>query len=138
MIPNQPAIGVTWYEAQAYAHAHNARLLSLDERLQVMRGDANRPYPWGQPFGQGNANTNEATLGKPVAIGLFIADCTPDGIYDLAGNVAEWTSDEADEEVVIHPGSWNSPSMSSWAKARALVPAKTRSADLGFRIARDV
>ena len=103
-----------------------------------MRGDANRPYPWGQPFGQGNANTNEATLGKPVAIGLFIADCTPDGIYDLAGNVAEWTSDEADEEVVIHPGSWNSPSMSSWAKARALVPAKTRSADLGFRIARDV
>ena len=53
-----------------------------------MRGDANRPYPWGQPFGQGNANTNEATLGKPVAIGLFIADCTPDGIYDLAGNVA--------------------------------------------------
>ncbi|MGB0637861.1 MAG: formylglycine-generating enzyme family protein [Myxococcota bacterium] len=138
VIPNQPAIGVTWYEAQAYAHAHNARLLSLDERLQVMRGDANRPYPWGQPFGQGNANTNEATLGKPVAIGLFIADCTPDGIYDLAGNVAEWTSDEADEEVVIHPGSWNSPSMSSWAKARALVPAKTRSADLGFRIARDV
>ena len=102
-----------------------------------MRGDANRPYPWGQPFGYANANTAEEGLGKPVAVGLFRSDCTPEGVYDLAGNVAEWTSDEADDEVVIHPGSWTSPSMSAWAKARALVPRKTRSADLGFRIGRD-
>ena len=46
--------------------------------------------------------------------------------------------DEADDEVIIHPGSWNQPSMSAWAKARALVLQKTRSADLGFRLARDV
>jgi formylglycine-generating enzyme required for sulfatase activity len=138
VIPNQPAIGVTWFEAQAYATSTNARLLTLDERLYVMRGEANRPYPWGQPFGYGNANTAEEGLGKPVAVGLFSADCTPEGIYDMAGNVAEWTSDEADDEVVIHPGSWTSPSMSAWAKARALVPRKTRSADLGFRIARDL
>ena len=138
MIPNQPAIGVTWHEAQAYAIANNARLLTLNERLHVMRGDANRPYPWGQPFGYANANTAEEGLGKPVAVGLYVADCTPEGVYDLAGNVAEWTSDEADDEVIIHPGSWTSPSMSSWAKARALVPRKTRSADLGFRIARDL
>lgn len=138
VIPNQPAIGVTWHEAQAYAIANNARLLTLNERLHVMRGDANRPYPWGQPFGYANANTAEEGLGKPVAVGLYVADCTPEGVYDLAGNVAEWTSDEADDEVIIHPGSWTSPSMSSWAKARALVPRKTRSADLGFRIARDL
>ena len=137
VIPNQPAIGVTWFEAQAYATAHQARLLTLNERLFVMRGDANRPYPWGQPFGYANANTAEEGLGKPVAVGLFRSDCTPEGVYDLAGNVAEWTSDEADDEVVIHPGSWTSPSMSAWAKARALVPRKTRSADLGFRIVRD-
>jgi len=138
VVPNQPAIGVTWYEAEAYANAHNARLLSLDERMQVMRGDGNRPYPWGQPFGQKNANTREEALGKPSAVGLFKQDQTPEGVCDLAGNVAEWTSDHADEERVIHPGSWNAPSMSAGAKARALVPPKTRSADLGFRIARDV
>ena len=71
-------------------------------------------------------------------MGLYTRDCTPEGVYDLAGNVAEWTMDEADDEVIIHPGSWNQPSMSAWAKARALVPQKTRSADLGFRLARDV
>jgi len=138
VIPNQPAIGVTWFEAQAYATSQKGRLLTLDERLFVMRGEANRPYPWGQPFGYSNANTAEEALGKPVAVGLFSADCTPEGVYDMAGNVAEWTSDEADDEVIIHPGSWTSPSMSAWAKARALVPRKTRSADLGFRIARDI
>ncbi len=138
VIPNQPAIGVTWFEAEAYACANNGRLLTLDERLFVMRGEANRPYPWGQPFGYGNANTSEEGLGKPTAVALFSGDCTPEGVYDLAGNVAEWTIDEADDEVIIHPGSWNQPSMSAWAKARALVPRKTRSADLGFRIARDV
>jgi formylglycine-generating enzyme required for sulfatase activity len=138
VVPNQPAIGVTWFEASAYAKAHGARLLHLDERLFVMRGDANRPYPWGQPFGYGNANTSEESLGKPSAVGLFQGDCTPEGVYDLAGNVAEWTMDEADDEVIIHPGSWNQPSMSAWAKARALVPQKTRSADLGFRLARDL
>ena len=138
VVPNQPAIGVTWFEAAAYAKAHGARLLHLDERLFVMRGQANRPYPWGQPFGHGNANTAEEGLGKPCAVGLFQGDCTPEGVYDLAGNVAEWTEDEADDEVIIHPGSWNQPSMSAWAKARALVPQKTRSADLGFRIVRDL
>jgi formylglycine-generating enzyme required for sulfatase activity len=138
VVSNQPAIGVTWFEACAYATAQGARLLHLDERLFVMRGEANRPYPWGQPFGHGNANTAEEALGKPSAVGLFMGDCTPEGVYDLAGNVAEWTMDEADDEVIIHPGSWNQPSMSAWAKARALVPQKTRSADLGFRLARDL
>ncbi len=138
VVPNQPAIGVTWFEALAYAKASGARLLHLDERLFVMRGSANRPYPWGQPFGYGNANTSEEGLGKPCAVGLYTRDCTPEGVYDLAGNVAEWTMDEADDEVIVHPGSWNQPSMSAWAKARALVPQKTRSADLGFRLARDV
>ncbi len=137
VVPNQPAIGVTWFEAEAYANAHSARLMTLDERMQIMRGDTNRPYPWGQPFGQKNANTREEGVGKPCAVGLFRQDKTPEGVCDLAGNVAEWTSDAAGEERVIHPGSWNAPSLSAWAKARELVAPKTRSADLGFRIVRD-
>lgn len=137
VIPNQPAIGLTWFEAEAYATAHKARLLTLEERMHAMRGEDNRPYPWGQPFGRGKANTREENAGRPTAVGLYRDDCTPEGVFDLSGNVAEWTADEADEERVIHPGSWNAPSMSAWAKARALVSPKLRSADLGFRICRD-
>ena len=33
-------------------------------------------------------------LGRPCAVGLFGGDQTPEGVYDLAGNVAEWTGDD--------------------------------------------
>ena len=136
VVSNQPVVGVSWFEAEAYATQHNARLLSFNERMQVARGDE-RTYPWGEPFGRGNANTREEVLGKPCAVGLFVRDRTPEGIADLAGNVAEWTGDRIGDDCVIHPGSWEQTSMASWAKARALEPASTRVAALGFRLARD-
>lgn len=137
VVANQPVVGVSWHEACAYANKHKARLLTFDERMQVSRGAAKRPYPWGEPFGRNNANTREEVLGKPCAVGLYLGDVTPEGVCDLAGNVAEWTCDAIDDQVVIHPGSWEQPSMAAWAKARSLEPAKTRGADLGFRLARD-
>jgi len=138
IIANQPVVGVCWYEAQAYAKAMNARLLSVDERVHITRGVKMRPYPWGAPFGQSNANTGEEGLGKPSAVGVFPRDKTPEGIFDLAGNVAEWTSDTVGRRCVIHPGSWKQPSMAAWAKAIQLISPAARTVDLGFRIARDV
>lgn len=137
VVANQPVVGVAWFEAEAYANKYDARLLTFNERMQVARGDERRPYPWGEPFGRGNANTREEVLGKPCAVGLFVRDRTPEGIADLAGNVAEWTGDRVGDDCVIHPGSWEQTSMASWAKARALEPASTRMAALGFRLARD-
>jgi formylglycine-generating enzyme required for sulfatase activity len=138
IIPNQPVVGISWYEAEAYATAHSARLLEFDDRVRIMRGDEKRPYPWGAPFGQGNANTREEVLSKPSAVGVFSSDRTPEGVCDLAGNVGEWTADELQERRrVIHPGSWQQPSMAAWAKALHIVSAAARSADLGFRIVRD-
>ena len=137
VIPNHPVVGVNWYEADAYARAHGARLISNGERRWIVRGVEKRPYPWGQPFGDGNANTREESLGQPCAIGLFLRDRTPDGVWDLAGNVAEWLGDGSDEKRMLHPGSWVRPSMASWAKALELSPPDTRSADLGFRLGRE-
>lgn len=134
--PNQPAVGVTWYEAIAYATAHGARLLERVERSQIVRGTGKRPYPWGEPFGMGNANTREEVIGRTTAVGLYIHDATPEGITDLAGNAAEWNLDEVGGNRVIHPGSWRQPSMASWAKALALRPPDSRADDLGFRLAR--
>lgn len=137
VIPNQPVVGVTWWEAEAFAHSKGARLLTLEERRFVVRGPEKRPYPWGEPFGSGNSNTREEVLGKPCAVGIFYSDRTPDGVWDLAGNVAEWCHDGGPDSKVIHPGSWQQPSMASWAKALEMIPPDTRSADLGFRLAKD-
>lgn len=137
-VDNQPVVGVSWYEAKAYALAHGGRLLEFDERIQVVRGSAKRHYPWGSPFGQGNANTVEESLGRPCAVGLFLSDKTPEGVCDLAGNVAEWTGDYDGKRRIIHPGSWRESAMASWPKASRWISAAARLDSLGFRIVRDV
>jgi hypothetical protein len=137
-VPNQPVVGVTLHEALAYATASNATLPRSDERVRVVRGREKRPYPWGSPFGEGNANTREEVLGRPCAVGLYVRDRTPEGVTDLAGNAAEWMADDVGGQRLVHPGAWDQPSMAAWAKALALHAADARWAGLGFRLAREV
>jgi hypothetical protein len=137
VVPNQPVVGVCFHEAVAYARFHGARLPRWDERVWVVRGAERRPYPWGDPFGEGNANTKEEVLGRACAVGLFRRDVTPDGVYDLAGNAGEWTGDVVGEECLIHPGAWDQPSMAAWAKALTSEKPHVRWSALGFRLARD-
>lgn len=137
LVPNQPVVGTNWYEAAAYAKYVGARLPTVSERLLIVRGAEKRPYPWGEPFGANNANTREEVVQRPCAIGLFRSDCTPDGVWDLAGNAGEWLADTVGEQRVFHPGSWKQDSLASWAKARALEAPGHRGDDLGFRIIRD-
>ena len=136
--PNQPVVGVCFHEAQAFAAFHNSRLMYFDERLDVIRGQERRVYPWGNDFGRGNANTKEEVLQRPSPVGIFMRDQTPNGIFDLAGNVAEWTSDQDEEGCRIHPGSWRSDMLSAWPKASMLVSPSTRLDCLGFRLVRDL
>jgi formylglycine-generating enzyme required for sulfatase activity len=137
VVPNQPVAGVTWWEAEAFARAMGARLLTAAEHRAACRGGEKRPYPWGAPFGDGNANTKEEALGRPCAVGVFASDRTPEGICDLAGNMGCWLQDGVEDgRRMLHPGSWARPSMAAWAKALEMAEPDTRSADLGFRLAR--
>jgi len=138
IVDNQPVVGVTWHEASAFARWAGGRLPTFEERLAVVRGREKRPYPWGAPFGEGNANTQEEVLNQPTAVGLYPRDRSPEGVYDLAGNVAEWCGDGVGVEKWVHPGAWDQPSMAAWAKARVLQSPVDRSTALGFRIARDL
>lgn len=139
VLANAPVVGVTWHEAEAYARACDARLPFTHERVWVMRGEERRPYPWGSPFGEGNSNTREEALKQPCAVGLYLGDRTPEGVCDLAGNVAEWSGDAAvvGVERLVHPGSWEQPSLAAWAKALTFVRPDVRRTSLGFRLAKD-
>jgi hypothetical protein len=133
---NQPAAGPSWWEAEAYARASGARLPTVDEYRAVVRGLEKRPYPWGSPFGDGNANTREEALGQPCAVGIYLADRTPEGVCDLAGNMGHWLADDSGDRKMLHPGSWARPSMAAWAKAVDMADPDTRSADMSFRLVR--
>lgn len=138
LFDNQPVVGVSWFEAEAFASFHHARLMDFYEHEKLIRGDAKRPYPWGSPFGHGNANTLEEKLGKPTAVGLYYTDSVSGQIFDLAGNVGEWMNDIVDDRRVIHPGSWDVDSLGSWAKASSLISPSARTGSIGFRLVRDI
>ena len=96
--PNQPVVGVTWYEANAYCAwlsemvGHPCRLPSETEWEAAARGGRVRLYPWGYRFDPARANTVEGRVLGTTPVGLYPRGVGPLGLWDGAGNVWEWTS----------------------------------------------
>jgi formylglycine-generating enzyme required for sulfatase activity len=87
-----PVNEVTWQGAREYCAWRGARLPTEAEWEAAARGREGRIYPWGNApptadravFGRGRGGT--------APVGSHPAGATPEGVHDLAGNVAEWTS----------------------------------------------
>lgn len=87
----RPVTGVTWAEAMAYARSLGGTLPSEVHWEFAARGPARREYPWGdyEPTCE-RAHHLDCEPYAPVDAGARAGDVTPDGVYDLAGNVREW------------------------------------------------
>jgi len=91
-----PVVHVSYAEAQRYARWAGLRLMTEFEFQRAGRGDSARTYPWGEDWDdrrycQSLHSGRDAT----VAVGSF-PDGASGGVYDLAGNVWEWTSSPFD------------------------------------------
>ncbi len=135
--PDHPVSYVSHDDAAAYCHWRGGRLPSRDEWEFAARGLEGRQFPWGDTWELTRAHWNAQ---GPVVAGSRPGGATPGGIYDLAGNVWEWTAAaEGEATARLKGGSWleRTPAHLRAAASRE-APRDSAHADGGFRCVRDV
>ncbi len=139
--PAQPVVGVCRYEAVAFCNwlskesGKKYRLPTEDEWQAAASGKEGRKYPWGNEWDKNKCNNRELGIGRTTKAGFFSAGKTPGNIYDMAGNVREWTGIEEEFVHVLRGGSRYHGAADCRVASRDWDHPGNRDADVGFRLA---
>ena len=159
---DHPVTYVSWEDADAYCKWVDKRLPTDQEWEKAARGTDGRIFPWGNEFEVKNANTplrwqQVGAFGDTTPVGAFKGGVSPYGVYDMSGNVWEWTAswykaypnNEVPSESygerykTLKGGSWFDCSfyncgISAPVFNRAFFSVHTKNDSFGFRCAKDV
>ncbi len=138
--PTQPVVGVSFYEAEAFARWAGGRLPAEREWEAAARGPEGYVYPWGDDWEEGICNSDESGVGATTPVGLFPRSrSAPFELEDMSGNVWEWCSDYYDPTGspgarVLRGGSWIYGSRGLRAAIRLRGVPVLRVVSIGFRV----
>jgi formylglycine-generating enzyme required for sulfatase activity len=152
---NHPVVAVTWFGAWAFADYYGMRLPKEQEWEKAARGDSFWVYPWGNKIDGTRANFFRS--GDPFDEGTtpvgyyngarhdgFQTKDSPSyfGLYDMAGNVWQWTGsfygEEAPLQRVFRGGGWAYSIIDAFMTFyRTSYIPENRSYNIGFRCVKD-
>ena len=156
---NHPMVMVTWFGAKAYADFYGWRLPTELEWEKAARGSDGRVFPWGNEIARNQANfisshnVIQKLFGKhPITtpVGYYNgnkygdyqteAAVSPYGLYDMAGNVWQWTGDVYDNTHLryMRGGSQANYEYNCRTWARNSAGPDFYGINIGFRCVRDV
>lgn len=163
--PDLPIVNVSWSDATAFCrHLETVdsakakyRLPSEAEWEYAARGAVAREYPWGNSLPENSrANIEGKSDGHDelAPVGQFRKGATESGLFDMAGNVAEWCHDWAaaytatpqsnplgpDDGVlrIVRGGSFESSPEAATAYARVARKPDSPTYVIGFRVVRQL
>ncbi len=138
-----PRVSVTWEEALSACEESGKRLCSEKEWERACKGNKNSRYSYGKSWQEGICNT-EDQRGKDSAVAEVgnYKECKTDlGIFDMSGNVAEWTDKSgsaASTNPVVKGGAFDRAGYWSRCAARLVSPPSFKLPSVGFRCCKDV
>lgn len=160
---NAPVSHVSWTDAVKYTKwlskqtGRKYRLPSEAEWEYAALASVGTRFPWGDEIGKNQATCFDCgskwdTI-SPAPVGSFAAN--PFGLYDVTGNVMEWTQDCVSQNYnaaptdgsarqrpactahIVRGGAYDSPSESLRLKGRSSHPTDTQLDNIGIRLVRE-
>ena len=162
--PSRPVVNVTWLEARSFCEWIGGRLPSEAEWERAVRSNKQTIFPWGDrvssdraDFGRDQCCAGQITGRDRWFESAPVGSFAPNefGLYDMAGNVWEWTNDWYDEDYyqesdaldprgpvtgnlrVIRGGSWADPPAAGRNSERDGFAPHIRFDKVGFRCVLD-
>jgi formylglycine-generating enzyme required for sulfatase activity len=161
-----PVVDVSWYDAKTYCEWVGGSLPTEAEWEKAASWDdetkTKRMFPWGDSidctfanyYGKDDGFGISACVGDTTLVGSYESGKSPYGLYDMAGNLGEWTSslfqdypydaNDGREDMsssdyrVQRGGSWDDTSNDTLSANRTNLDPAFTYYDVGFRCARDV
>jgi len=159
-----PVDSATWPEAELYCREQGKRLPTEAEQEYALRGGTTSTFYWGDKVKGNESNFCDKNCQLNIRVGVDDGYKTtapvgkfppnPYGLYDIAGNLAEWSNDWMDEDYyrkspkdnppggtpsrlkIVRGGAWNTGARFLRSSARAAYTWDVRNPGVGFRCAK--